>query len=344
MRKCSSETFKTMENRAKSFSYPKRNEITVINGIKIFNHKPEGQRYYYFCCEVNISLISSKKEYYRCRYNSTKDQFNFNHDHVFTVNITGENDFNEEEVIEGRVFSLHEAVSSLTVELNLSIISASSDAMRSFIHLILSKGFLFARQNPLTTVQDIPKVKLDSRHIRQEIINIANNAQKKISQFTSEYEYFAVTFDAATIKKRKALFYCCSNPNYSSEHLLMGSEEMIFSWDSQNYFDWAKKMVELYRNISAFVGDGLPAGISGIAHFHTDGYLALTQGTQQIFSPCYSHILNLSFKKSAESCNIISETIDQIDFLIMVLNKPFVKEQTKKKISHDSQDKMALLL
>ena len=111
----------------------------------------------------------------------------------------------------------------------------------------------------------------------------------------------------------------------------MGSEEMIYSWDSQNYFDWAKKMVELYRNISAFVGDGLPAGISGIAHFHTDGYLALTQGTRQIFSPCYSHILNLSFKKSAESCNIISETIDQIDFLIMVLNKPFVKEQTKKR-------------
>jgi len=79
-----------MENRAKSFTYPKRNEITVISGIKIFNHKPEGQRYYYFCCEVNISLISSKKEYYRCRYNSTRDQFNFNHDHVFTVKITDE--------------------------------------------------------------------------------------------------------------------------------------------------------------------------------------------------------------------------------------------------------------
>ena len=84
-------------------------------------------------------------------------------------------------------------------------------------------------------------------------------------------------------------------------------------------------MIEKYPRLSAFVGDGLPAGLAGLAHFKPDSITADNYGIV-FFVQCNNHILNLSFERACSKDNNLTNLVTDLDKFIILLRKPFFKK------------------
>lgn len=87
-------------------------------------------------------------------------------------------------------------------------------------------------------------------------------------------------------------------------------------------------MIEAHPKLSAFVGDGLPAGTSGLAHYNANSATS-DNCSMVIFVQCNNHILNKSFEKACKSNNYLKTAIDNLDAITTLLRKPFVKQKLK---------------
>ena len=61
---------------------------------------------------------------------------------------------------------------------------------------------------------------------------------------------------------------------------------MIHPWNHEDYYKWAERVSLDYTKLVAFVGDGLPAAVKGIADFSPVGLCNQTFGA----------VLNVSVK------------------------------------------------
>ena len=105
------------------------------------------------------------------------------------------------------------------------------------------------------------------------------------------------------------------------------SEAMLHLWNHKDYYEWAERISLKYAKLVAFVGDGLPAAVKGIADFSAVGLCNETFGAVLIFSPCYNHILNNSFIDSINNSAEILKVVNDARKLVVLINKQKVKEQ-----------------
>ena len=102
---------------------------------------------------------------------------------------------------------------------------------------------------------------------------------------------------------------------------------MLHLWNHKDYYEWAERISLKYAKLVAFVGDGLPAAVKGIADFSAVGLCNETFGAVLIFSPCYNHILNNSFIDSINNSAEILKVVNDARKLVVLINKQKVKEQ-----------------
>ena len=158
------------------------------------------------------------------------------------------------------------------------------------------------------------------------IIEVSENTKKKVDSILEKLDYFAITFDAGTTVNRNAVYCCAANPSLLQSHIYLGSKRNYSGSTAYDYKFWAKEYIDKYKKISAFVGDGLPAGIAGIADFKNGGLLAESMGTEAIFSPCHNHILSNSFLNACSEDASLKNIVQSIDDFAILINKSGMKE------------------
>lgn len=103
---------------------------------------------------------------------------------------------------------------------------------------------------------------------------------------------------------------------------------MDHEWCAKDYKAWGKSMMIEHPKLSAFVGDGLPAGTSGLAHYNDDSATS-DNCAMVVFVQCNNHILNKSFEKACKSNNDLNKVMTDLDELTTLLRKPFVRQKLK---------------
>ena len=134
------------------------------------------------------------------------------------------------------------------------------------------------------------------------------------------FEFYSVTLDAGTVTNKHGLFRA-ANPSISHEHIFLGSEVMSTSWGTEEYNEWGRKMIKNHYKLIAFVGDGLRAGIAGLAHFKPTG-ICHEFNSMVLFIPCHNHIINKAFEHAISSCAELNTVVTMIDDLSVLLRKP----------------------
>lgn len=283
---------------------------------------------YAYCAEViqKAGIFNSGPTWLRCAYSRESSLYKFDHECKFLIKLP--DDFRPPDYYIPKMhIALNEVsllVAQLAVELNISINSAASPMMKNFITKILQKGFLFARNNPSYNYTDIPKIKYSREKISKEIIERARSIESENKMLLDKFEFYSLTLDAGTVINKHGLFYCASNPSMNSEHIYLGCEMMSSDWDASKYKEWGNKMLREHPKLSAFVGDGLRAGIAGLAHYKPNGICHDLFSTV-LFISCHSHIVNLAFEHAIEKCDELKKIVEMIENIGILLRKPAVK-------------------
>ena len=313
-----------------------RNDNVEIDYSKVIEHNgkhafdfydPIKRKTFRFCTEIRQSLdVDCNYIYHRCSYNIESSKFVFNHICSFDLLLPANFQlpsyfFAKTTVIDKKISDL---IGKLVIDLNLSFKAGASCEMKDFITEILMTGYNIAKKEMYPSAKCIPQPKYSEKTLRTYVLKESARINEQNKKSIQKLGTHALTLDAGTIDSKKSLFYCIANPSQLSKHIFIGSDVMDHEWGTEDYRIWGKEMIEKYPNLSAFVGDGLPAGVAGLAHFKPDSATYYDYRTV-FFINCNNHILNKAFEKACRNDDALKITIKDLDTLTALLRKSFVR-------------------
>lgn len=296
-------------------------------------------------CELGFwKHIVSGRAHYQCKYHKqTKDGrvFFCNYDyrsdkhakrggiHTHSTNIIStpiDQLITKSEYDEKDCDEIYLKIAHFLAVSNLSLDKATSPELFDIIYSAL-KYFRenyseFRNANPETIIPRIGPAK-----IRNILVESSNQIIEIMIEELSHVDYFSICLDAGSIKSRHFVdLIAWSDKTYFSIFI-----KDTLALTSEGYADLAieclndPKIQSLNEKVAAFVGDGLPAQVSGLSPGTPHSFQnKVTNNALKkiIFSPCYNHRLQNAFKKTYRECSSFSRLIRSIQSLSIFLRKP----------------------
>ena len=309
-------------------------KVHEINGKHVFEYyESKIRKTIMFCTEIQQRMdIYGNYFYSRCSYNAEHDRFMFNH--ICSFDITLPADFQLPEYFtEKSAFvdkKIGDLVGQLVIETGLSFRMSTSSPFKFFVTELLKTGYNMCAKKMFSSSDAIKQVKYSVESVKRYVEAEGKRVKAENDLLIEKLDFYAIALDAGTLDSRKSLYMCIANPSLLPKHIYIGNVNMEHEWCAKDYKNWGVNMMKDHPKLSAFVGDGLPAGTSGLAHYNTNTATS-DNCSMVIFVQCNNHILNKSFEKACSSNDDLKAVIENLDAITTLLRKPFVKQKLKDK-------------
>ena len=306
--------------------------VHVIKGKHVFEYyESKLRKTIIFCTEIQQSVdIYGNYFYSRCSYNAEDNHFMFNH--ICSFEILLPVDFQPPEYFTKKSAfvdkKISDLVGKLVIETGLSFRMSASSPFKDFITKLLKTGYNIGAKKLIDSSDEIQQVKYSVESVKRYVEAESKRVKTENELAIAKLDFYAIALDAGTIDSRKSLYMCIANPSLLPKHIYIGNVNMDHEWCAKDYKNWGVTMMEAHPKLSAFVGDGLPAGTSGLAHYNANSATS-DNCAMVIFVQCNNHILNKSFEKACASNDDLKAAIENLDAITTLLRKPFVKQKLK---------------